>query len=97
MLDIDDEISSAVQAILDARPTFRVGDQVRIRLEGECRVTAGSTHGHDGEAGTVALLYAELHGEEIYDGHGVFVAFRGDAEGRTEGGWFALTELEPLP
>jgi hypothetical protein len=115
MLDTDDEISSAVQAILDARPTFKVGDRVRTRLDGECQVLGepnsplalAGAKGHvpdeDGRLGTVDLVHVSPVGALAFlaeQGHTVCVLFDEAVlvGGRwCRGGYFAPTELEPLP
>jgi hypothetical protein len=96
MLDTDDEISSAVRAILDARPTFRVGDRVRVRLSGECPMAADWVHGQDNRIGTITMLFEQTYGESTSDKHDVHVMLAQDSEGRIESGWFTPTELEPL-
>lgn len=110
MLDTDDQqISSAVQSILDARPTYRVGDRVRVRLSGECvRAWGGytvfgekklrvKTHGHyealHGRCGVIDLVNGDDHPYRV-----VFDRpLRLDARYQLVRGLFAATELELLP
>ena len=59
-------------------PTFRVGDRVRVRLSGECRVSAGENtfqgkhgiYGHfpemDGQIGRIVEIHA---GDDCISGH----------------------------
>jgi hypothetical protein len=56
-----------------------------------------------GSTGEVVMLLEEFKGDGQptdngdVDGHRVFVIVSTDAEGRMEGGWYAVAELTPLP
>lgn len=103
------EIAAAVATIMAARPTFKVGDRVRVRLDGECCAVYRSWSGvghppvHDGQAGTVVAspptYQLEYPPDETLRTHPITVRFDHwiTVEGRTfSGSWFAPTELERI-
>jgi hypothetical protein len=89
------EVGRAVAAIMAARPTFVVGDRVRV-LVGECNLQGDWAHGGQGDTGTVGMVFWETFKARTSDGHEVHVWVPQDAEGRVQSGWYAPTELEKI-
>lgn len=73
------------------------GQRVKIRRSAECPHSAEFLHAEpipDGSVGEVYQLFEETQTVPAHDGHGIFVAFEADGEGRRISGWFAAVELE---
>lgn len=99
-------IEQAIAEIMAARQTFRVGDRVRVRLNGECQAPWTSTvPGHDdaedGMVGRVVHMPSHLRTNPDVESHSVGVAFDGPGI-VIDGAWwwgsaYAPEELELLP